>query len=130
MKVKEERKRVDSDRDMQKKTLAGLRGASELELFRILEEDIKVKFTHRGGDFAMGGNDCRKVLKNHEKLVTILESDNDQERFSGLFARLEASVDILYEIEPLQVVNFTVEEARLSELKFEKEGEVNTQARA
>ena len=36
----------------------------------------------------------------------------------------------MYQIEPLQVVNFTVEEARLSELKFEKEGEVNTQARA
>jgi len=63
MKVKEERKRVDSDRDMQKKTLAGLRGASELELFRILEEDIKVKFTHRGGDFAMGGMTAAKSSK-------------------------------------------------------------------
>jgi hypothetical protein len=111
LKIRDDIEKVQGDVKTQKEKVAKLRGARENLLHHILDNELKIHFTHRSGDFGMVGNDCRKVLGNHHLLMRTLEGHQDlQAAFGGLFSRLEAIVEMLYRIEPMSTVELNQED--------------------
>lgn len=97
-----------------KEAVKKLRGRRVAQLFQSLEKDIGVMFSHRGGEFSMVGNCCRKVLDHQEKFLNNLKDQTELfEKYSGLFQRTKAIVDILFQITPFRVVKLTPAEQEI-----------------
>lgn len=121
--LEQEAKKAEDEFEAIKVKFSKMKGMREALMFRILKEEIKVKFTHHG-ELSLAGNECLKVLKKHEMLRVTLEGQSYlQEKFMGLFQRLEIIVGILYEIEPFCTIELTNEEVEMIDLKEEESEE-------
>ena len=91
-----------------KEVVKKLRGPRVGQLYDILEREVQVRFSHRGGDFSMVGNDCRKALAQRDKFLRVLADKKEMhEKYQGLFTRLSSVVETLYRIEPLSLMTLS-----------------------
>jgi hypothetical protein len=104
-KTVKELEKVTEEEKAQRQVIRQMRGARVTKLHDLLEVTIGVRPTHRRGDFGMVGNDCRKVLKNIQVFLAVIQ-DKPQlhEKYTALFERLQFVVDMLYRISPLSVL--------------------------
>ena len=110
-----------------KEVIKKLRGPRVAQLFKILEEEIGVMFSHRGGEFSMVGNCCRRALDRQTVFLRVIADQPDLfDKFSGLFQRMKAVVDILFQISPLRTIQLTAKEQGILEaVKTSRSSEIS-----
>lgn len=97
-----------------KKVAAQYKGDKESRFFEILNQDIKAFHTHLG-DLSFNGENCKKILRNREKILEVFEEDEEhlKQKWRELLNRLAKVVEILSRISPFESIGLFHQEQKL-----------------
>jgi len=100
-----------------------VKGVLESTMMQALKDELKVHPQELYGELTLVGNDCRKVVDNHDIILRCLEEYPDlYEKYRGLFNRLKVVVDMLFQVSPHFSIEVIESEAQLFQEDDEEEG--------
>jgi len=98
-----------------KKLWSKCKGTLESKFFQIIEEEIKARIEPYRGELTMTGPNCLKILKNVDKLLTLVEDQSDFQSWKLFFHQFNLIAGFLMSTQPLRSIDLYQSEHEMLE---------------